>query len=152
MASSIDPTKPVYRRPTTASVRANFAAAKGEIEQLCGYDLPFYYSGTPAPGELIAPILVVRPILVPAGFEGSLGKVSAPFPPQPCVFPVVFAGSAASGSILVGADGAVTFDLAEAVGLSPGDEIQVYSPADAPSGVHGLRATLVAAALLEPPA
>lgn len=34
MASSIDPTKPVYGTPTTASVRANFLAAKTEIEEL----------------------------------------------------------------------------------------------------------------------
>lgn len=34
MASSIDSTKPVTGAPTTASVRANFAAAKSEIEAL----------------------------------------------------------------------------------------------------------------------
>jgi len=34
MASTIDATKPVFGNPTTASVRANFAAAKAEIEAL----------------------------------------------------------------------------------------------------------------------
>lgn len=34
MASSIDVTKPVSVNPTTASVRANFAFAKDEIETL----------------------------------------------------------------------------------------------------------------------
>lgn len=34
MASAIDATKPVAGTPTTASVRANFAAAKSEIEAL----------------------------------------------------------------------------------------------------------------------
>lgn len=34
MASSIDPTKPTATNPTTASMRANFAAAKAEIEAL----------------------------------------------------------------------------------------------------------------------
>jgi len=34
MASAIDATKPVFGSPTTASVRANFAAAKSEIEAL----------------------------------------------------------------------------------------------------------------------
>ncbi len=36
MSSAIDPTKPVSGTPTTASVRANFAAAKSEIEALQG--------------------------------------------------------------------------------------------------------------------
>jgi hypothetical protein len=34
MASGIDVTKPVFSNPTTASVRANFATAKSEIEAL----------------------------------------------------------------------------------------------------------------------
>jgi hypothetical protein len=34
MASNIDPTKPVAGTPTTSSVRANFQAAKDEIEAL----------------------------------------------------------------------------------------------------------------------
>jgi hypothetical protein len=34
MTSAIDPTKPVFGAPTTNSVRANFAAAKAEIEAL----------------------------------------------------------------------------------------------------------------------
>lgn len=34
MTSAIDATKPVFGSPTTASVRANFAAAKDEIEEL----------------------------------------------------------------------------------------------------------------------
>jgi hypothetical protein len=32
--SNIDPTVPIYQNPTTASVRANFATAKSEIEEL----------------------------------------------------------------------------------------------------------------------
>lgn len=34
MASAIDATKPIFGTPTTASVRANFAAAKAEIDAL----------------------------------------------------------------------------------------------------------------------
>lgn len=36
MTSAIDPSKPAAVRPTMSSVRANFAAAKAEIEQLQG--------------------------------------------------------------------------------------------------------------------
>ena len=36
MSSNIDPTVPIYKNPTTESVRDNFAAAKAEIEALQG--------------------------------------------------------------------------------------------------------------------
>lgn len=54
MPSQIDPTKPVFGSPTTESVRANFLAAKNEIEALQAKTpsaLPLAAT-TPAPTEV----------------------------------------------------------------------------------------------------
>jgi hypothetical protein len=60
MTSSIDPTKPVSGTPTTASVRANFAAAKSEIEALQSVvaTLPFTYQPLDATLTALAGVTV----------------------------------------------------------------------------------------------
>lgn len=144
MASLIDPSRPVYRRPTTASVRANFAAAKAEIEYLAGYDLPVFWAGTPGASALVAPIVMVRPVAFPVDFDGSRGKAGTP-PAAGYTLDVLIdqgAGPQPAGSITVGTDGVFAFSLPDGLSLDAGDELLIVGADTPDAAIADIRLTL----------
>lgn len=145
MASAINPAYPVFRHPTTASVRANFAAAKAEIEYLAGYDLPIFIGCTPGADALLASIMLVRPVSFAANFAGARGRCGTN-PAASYAMRVLFdigAGPQVAGTITVATTGAFSFSLAEAVTLPAGAEIQIKGAVTADTAINDIRFTLM---------
>jgi hypothetical protein len=157
MASNIDPTKPITGAATTASVRANFAAAKAEIEALgvVGVWSPTLTFGTP--GDLAVTyqralgsvrkagdLIILTWIIVTATFThttaaGALEISGKPYPLESTPDMTAFGTCGFSGlnkpgaqqvtPIIVNTDNQIRF-----WGMSQGATLDNVNAADVPSG------------------
>jgi hypothetical protein len=116
------------------------------------YDFGFFYPGQPglgiADGAAIAGHVVVRPILLPAGLDGSKGDLLTP-PAANLSFPVQVNGVVKGSMDFASGDNAATFTWAADVSMAAGDVVKLMKPTAIDSAAYELSCTFLATRLFD---